>query len=88
MRLGPTLTLAGGACLLGGLLLALLANREATRAIRSTDPREDPWGRVRDYGWWPRVGALARADVRFNLGVGLTAIGVILQTIGGVLACN
>jgi hypothetical protein len=75
----------GGVLLLVGLWLALQANRDEVRAIRAVEIRDDPWGRIRDYAWWPRLIALSHSENRFRLGVGLTVAGVALQTIGSLL---
>lgn len=76
----------GGALLLGGLLLALYANREQAKAIDAGEIREDIVGTIRDHGEWRRHGALTRAETRFRLGIALTAAGVMLQTIGSILS--
>lgn len=82
MMLSAFLVGLGGAFLLAGLLLALSANRETAKAIRAVEIREDIVGTVRDHAWWQRGTALSRADRRFQVGVGLTVVGVVLQTIG------
>lgn len=85
MTLAAGLAALGGILLLAGLLLALYANREIAKAIRAGEIREDILGTVRNHAWWRRGTALSRSDRLFRLGVGLTVVGVVLQTIGSML---
>ena len=79
-------TLAGGLFLLVGLILALRASRAQSRAISASTPSTEIRGRPVDRGWtWRRL-HLAEADYHFTLGIVLTALGVVFQTIGGLLS--
>lgn len=77
MVLDVTLTIVGGFCLLIGLAAALLSNRYA--AMKALLPTKNPL----------HSGSLmenpkARADRWFYIGLGLTALGIILQVTAAV----
>lgn len=85
MTMANVLIVSGGVSLGAGLLLALYANREQAKAINAVSIRPNPWGTILDYGWWSRLSALKRSETRFNVGIALTCLGVLLQTWGSVL---
>ncbi len=76
MVLDVNLTIIGGLCLLVGLIAALVSNRYAAmRVLLAKNPY--------------RTGSLlddpkARADRWFYIGLGLTALGIILQVTAAV----
>jgi hypothetical protein len=76
----------GGILLFAGLFFALSVNRAAGLAFSSTQIGKDIAGRTIDAGWWWRRIHLAEADQRFRWGLWLTAAGIFLQTVGGVLS--
>jgi len=87
MMLARLLMIVGGAALLAGLVLALHASREETKAIKTVNVQTDIFSnRPIDTGWWERGQRLARSKRGFRWGIGLTAAGIILQTIGSLLA--
>ncbi len=86
LRLGHGLILIGGALLLLGLLCSLWSIRYQAKAMGEIRKGQLAFG--------PEKGSpemqekerqVARSDCFFYLGLGLTAVGVILQTWGAML---
>ena len=75
----------GAAALLWGLFTALAAARAESAAIKSVAVHEDIVGRVVETGWWQRQFHLEQSSKAFRRGLLLTAAGIVLQAIGGVL---
>ena len=86
MTYGKWLFLVGGVLLLLGLVLALISTRLASRAMRKTSfgmPGLPP--AIGSPEWREKVRLRATADRWFWVGIVLTACGIVLQTLGGIL---
>jgi hypothetical protein len=80
------LIVAGGVLLLLGLVTALVSTHLASRVMGKVElgvavlaPKEG------SAEWQEKERLRARSDCWFWVGVGLTACGVVLQTLGGIL---
>ena len=86
MTLANWLTLIGGMLLLAGVVIALVANHYETKVMGKARmgvallaPQED------SSEWKEKERLVGLADRWFWFGVGLTALGILLQTIGSML---
>ncbi len=86
MTPGKWLVLAGGFFLLVGLTTALLSGRYASRVMGRAGLGVAIFAPAEGSAEWHEKERLRRrADCLFYVGLVLTAIGVVLQTLGGIL---
>jgi hypothetical protein len=86
MTYGKSLIAAGGLLLLIGLVTAFWSARYVTRVMGNAGLGVAVWAPERgSLAWQKREQLRARADFWFYVGIVLTACGVVLQTIGGIL---
>ena len=80
------LIVAGGALLFVGVVTAFISARYVTRVMGNTALGVAVWAPERgSLAWQKREQLRARADFWFYVGIVLTACGIALQTIGGIL---
>jgi len=83
--IGRLLVVLGGVLLLVGLFFSLLSNRLQMRVAQAPRLQKGIYGDTYIAGLSELGAALAAADWRFKLGAILTALGVLMQTVGALL---
>jgi hypothetical protein len=86
MTCGKWLIVAGGVLLVLGLVTALVSTHLASRVMGKAQLGVAVLAPEEGSAEWRKKEQLrARADCWFWVGIGLTACGVVLQTLGGIL---